>query len=47
MWGTAAIVALVGALVAREAVKRGWVRFSVSVGVIPLDKRTDEKGKAA
>ena len=38
---------LVGALIAREAVRRGWVRFSVSAGVIPLEKRTDDKGKAA
>lgn len=40
-------LALVAALCAREAVRRGWVRFSVSAGVIPLDKRTDEKGRAA
>ena len=38
---------VLGALCAREAVKRGWVRFSVSAAVIPLDKRTDEKGRTA
>ena len=32
-------LSLIGALIAREAVKRGWVRFSVSLGVVPLDKR--------
>lgn len=36
-----AFLLLVAALIAREAVKRGWVRFSVSLGVIPLDKRTE------
>ena len=40
-------LSLVAALCAREAIRRGWVRFSVSAGVIPLDKRTDEKGRPA
>lgn len=39
--GCIALLGLVYALIVREAVKRGWVRFSVSLGVIPLDKRTE------
>lgn len=35
-------LSLVAALCAREAVRRGWVRFSVSAAVIPLDKRTEK-----
>lgn len=39
--GCAAFLSLVAALIAREAVKRGWVRFSLSFAVIPLDKRVE------
>ena len=37
--GCATGLTLVSALCAREAVKRGWVRFSLSFAVIPLERR--------
>ena len=37
--GCATGLSLVGALIAREALKHDWVRFSFSIRVIPLEKR--------
>ena len=42
--GCVAGLALIGALIAREFVKRGWVRFSLSVAVVPLEKRGQAPG---
>ena len=40
-------LSLVGALIAREAVKHDWVRFSFSIRVIPLEKRGEAPQAAA
>ena len=33
-------LAFTAILCGREAVKRGWVRFSLALAVVPLEKRT-------
>jgi hypothetical protein len=40
-------LSLVVALIAREAIKQGWVRLTISFGVIPLEKRGQAPQAAA
>jgi hypothetical protein len=37
--GAVTFLTLTSILCAREAIKRGWVKFSLSMSVVPLDKR--------